>query len=128
MNLLLNVPNCEDIWPEISTNQGSIIFAVIYRHPYTNFLDFENALCNTLTELENQKLKYIVSGDININYLEINNIKISNYFNSLYALGSKLFINAPTRFSRHSKPTLLDHIYSNITKKELIGKPCLFDL
>ena len=68
-DLLLYVPNCEDIWTEISTNQGSIIFAVISRHPYTNFLDFVNALCNTLTELGNQKLKYIVSGDIN--YFEI---------------------------------------------------------
>ena len=55
----------------------------------------------TLTELENQKLKYVVSGDININYLAINNTKISNYFNSLNALSSELFINAPTRFSRH---------------------------
>ena len=73
-------------------------FAVIYRHPCTNFLDFENALCNTLTESENQKLKYVVSGDININYSAINDTKINNYFNSLNALGSKLFINAPTRF------------------------------
>ena len=32
-DLLLNVPNCEDIWAEVSINQGSIIFAVIYRHP-----------------------------------------------------------------------------------------------
>ena len=55
-DLLLNVPNCEDLWAEVSTDQGSIIFAVIYRHPSTNFLVFEKALCNTLTELENQKL------------------------------------------------------------------------
>ena len=48
-DLVSNVPNFEDIWTEISTNQGSIIFAVIYRHPCTNFLDFENALCNNLT-------------------------------------------------------------------------------
>ena len=52
-DLLLNLPNCEDIWTEVSTNQGSIIFAVIYRHPTTNFQAFENALGNTLTELEN---------------------------------------------------------------------------
>ena len=84
-DLLLNVPNCGDIWTEVSTNQGSIIFAVIYRHPSTNFLAFKNALCNTLTELENQKLKYVVGGDINMNYLAINNQKISNYFNSLNA-------------------------------------------
>ena len=81
-DLLLNVPKSEDFWTKVSINQGSIIFAVIYRHPSrpTYFLVFENALCNTLTELENQKLKYIVGGDININYSAINNQKISNYF------------------------------------------------
>ena len=113
---------------EVSTNQGIIIFAVIHRHPSTNFLVFENALCNTLTELENQKLKYVVNGDININHLAIINQKFSNYFNSLNALGSKLLINAPTRFLRHSKHSLLDHIYSNLTQKEIIGKPCLFHI
>ena len=127
-DLLLNLPNCEDIWTEVSTNQGSIIFAVIYRHPTTNFQAFENALGNTLTELENQKLRYVVSGDVNINYLAINNQKISNYFNSLNALGSKLLITVPTRFSRYSKPSLLDHIYSNITKTKIIAKPCLFHI
>ena len=49
-------------------------------------------------------------------------VRVINIWNSL------LFINAPTRFSRHSKPTLLNHICSNITKKEFIGKPCLFDI
>ena len=129
-DLLLNVPKSENFWTEVSINQGSIIFAVIYRHPSrpTYFLVFENALCNTLTELENQKLKYIVGGDININYSAINNQKISNYINSLNALGSKLIINAPTRFSRHSKPSLLDHVYSNITQIDTIGKPCLFHI
>ena len=127
-DLLLNLPNCEDIWTEVSTNQGSIIFTVIYRHPTTNFQAFENALANTLTELENLKLRYVVSGDVNINYLAINNQKISNYFNSLNALGSKLLITAPTRFSRYSKPSLLDHIYSNITKTKIIAKPCLFHI
>ena len=127
-DLLLNLPNCEDIWTEVSTNQGSIIFAVIYRHSTTNFQAFENALGNTLTELENQKLRYVVSRDVNINYLAINNQKISNYFDSLNALGSKLLITAPTRFSRYSKPSLLDHIYSNITKTKIIAKPCLFHI
>ena len=50
------------------------------------------------------------------------------YFNSLNALCSKLLITAPTRFSRYSKPSLLDHIYSNITKTKIIAKPCLFHI
>ena len=27
-----------------------------------------------------------------------------------------------------SKPSLLDHIYSNITRKTLLSKPCFFDI
>ena len=76
---MLNVPNCENVWAEVSTNLGSIIFAVIYRHLCTNFLVFENVLCNT-TELENQKLKYVVSGDININHLAFKGGKSSSQF------------------------------------------------
>ena len=37
-------------------------------------------------------------------------------------------INVSTRFSKSSKLSLLDHIYSNITKEELFGKPCLFEI
>ena len=37
VDILLNVPKCENIWIKISTNHGSIIFAVIYWHPMADF-------------------------------------------------------------------------------------------
>ena len=112
----------------IETNYGCIIVAVIYRHPETNFQTFEISLTNLLVELENQKLYYVVCGDININSLALNNTKIKNYLNSLNCVGCRLLIEASTRFSTTSKPSLLDHIYSNITRKTLLSKPCLFDI
>ena len=127
-DLSLNVPKCEDTWVEIETNHGCIIVAVIYRHPETNFQTFEILLTNLLVELENQKLNYVVCGDININSLALNNTKTKNYLNSSNSVGCRLSIEAPTRFSTMSKPSLLYHIYSNITRKTLLTKPCLYDI
>ena len=43
-DISLNIPKCKDIWIEISTYHGSIIFAAIYRHPKTDFKNFEDSL------------------------------------------------------------------------------------
>ena len=64
-DLSLNVSKREDIWIEISTYHGSIIFAVIYRHPKTDFKHFEDSLCNILIELENKKQNNVVTGILN---------------------------------------------------------------
>ena len=45
----------------MSTNHGSIIFAVIYRHPKADFKNFEDYLCKILVKLENKKQLYVVS-------------------------------------------------------------------
>ena len=65
---------------------------------------------------------------MNINFLALNNTKIKNYLNSLNSVGCRLLIEVPTRFSTISKPSLLDHIYSNITRKTLLNKPCLYNI
>ena len=36
-DLLLNVPNCKDLWIEIMTSRGNIIFAVVSRPQNVNF-------------------------------------------------------------------------------------------
>ena len=67
--MILDIPNCEDLWIEVKINQGGIIFAVIYRHPNFKFQSFEKSLSHNLLELEDIKLQYVVSGDMNINKL-----------------------------------------------------------
>ena len=78
---------------------------------------FQNKLCENLNNVENNKLNYIVSGDININTLDKSISKIKNYINELTSIGCKLLINNPTRYADNCKSTLLDHIYTNITKQ-----------
>lgn len=128
-DLMFTIPDCENIWTEINTtNQGKIILGVIYRHPSSDIQIFGKSLCDVLEKLENLKINYVVCGDMNVNKLSQNNSKIIDYFNSLDAIGCKSLISVPTRFSENSKPSLLDHFYTNITKKTTVGKPCLYEI
>jgi len=63
-----------------------------------------------LAELESQKLHYIVSGDMNINTLMKNDVKITDYINNLTSIGCKLMIDNHNRFAKNCNPSLLDHI------------------
>jgi len=129
-DLCLNVPSCEDLWIEIKTKQPNktFVLAVIYRHPSTNFLSFQNKFCDTLLSLENQKISYVICGDININCLDTKSTKIKDYINSLSSVGTKSLINIPTRFSDNSKPSLLDHIYTNTINRISKFGVCMYDI
>ena len=91
-------------------------------------LSFQEKLCENLNAIENRNLNYIVSGDININTLDKSISKIKNYINKLTSIGCKLLINSPTRFADNSKSTLLDHIYTNITKQTAKSGVCIFKI
>ena len=116
-DLLLKLKHCEDLWLELEGKGSNLIVAVIYCHPNQDMLSFQDKLCENLNNIENKKLNYIVSGNININTLDKSISKIKNYFNKLRSIGCKLLINNPTRYADNCKSTLLDHIYSNITKR-----------
>jgi len=45
---------------------------------------------------------------------------VSNYVDCLASYGCISVINKPTRFSKNSKPSLLDHIYTNICDEKII--------
>jgi len=45
---------------------------------------------------------------------------VSNYVDCLASCGCISLINKPTRFSKNSKPSLLDHIYKNICDEKRI--------
>ena len=94
----------------------NIISAVIYRHLNKLLLSFQDKLCDTLTDLENSNLNYIVCSDITVNFFAKNNEKITDYMNKVTVamIGCKMKINNHTRFGENCRPSLLDHIYTNI--------------
>ena len=127
-DLTLSIQHCEDLWIELETKKTNFIIAVIYRHPNKLLLPFQDKLCDTLTDLENSNLNYIVCGDININYFAKDNEKIADYINNLAMIGCKMKTNNHTRFGENCKPSLLDHIYTNIDNTRTISGVAIFEL
>ena len=127
-DLSLNLPNCEDLWLQIKCKSSDIVLGVIYRHPNKGILSFQNTLYDTLANLETKKLNYVICGDININTLNRNNTKILDYTNAIVSLGCEMTIGNPTRFSENCNPSLLDHIYTNITKKSTYSRISAFEI
>ena len=94
-DLSLNVQHCEDLWIELETKK-KYHFSSNYRHPDKLLLPFQDKLCDTLTDLENSNLYYIVCGDINVNFFAKDNKKISDYMNNLPMVGCKMKIKNHT--------------------------------
>ena len=87
----------------------------------------QNKLFDTLIKLENRRITYIISGDININ-LNLKSDNIRNYVDFMSSIGCKSMIRNPIRFSDNGKASLLDHIYTNPTKLKIKAGVCLYDI
>lgn len=121
-DLHINTVNqCEDLWLEASYtgSRKPIILGVIYRHPNNNFKDFEIAIVKRLDNLQQLNYTYYIGGDININVGELYSPKIKNYINVIHSTGCNFAINKPTRYSPHSKPSILDHFYTRASNSQV---------
>ena len=85
---------------------------------------FQNKI---LMKLENQRITYIISVDININ-LNLKSDNIRNYVDFMSSIGCKSMIKNLTRFSDNGKAFLLDHIYTNSTKLKIKANVYLNDI
>ena len=125
-NINFNITGCENLLVEVEKKTGKkIIVGVIYRHPNYNFQEFQKCLTSTLLNFENAKCEYIICGDININLLSS---RVATYIETLLSNGCNSLINNPTRFSFNSKPSLLDHIYTNNISNGKEYGICLYDI
>jgi exonuclease III len=81
---------------QIKFNEKNVILFCVHRAPSGNYDYFLNKLDNILTSLHNYKTEFIICGDININYLEINNKKkqLGNLLGTYNLIGT---IHFPTR-------------------------------
>ena len=116
--------NChiENKWLSFKIQNQDVILGGIYRHPNSNsnVEHFTTALDNTLSQINNGTLA-IVLGDININLLDENNLKVNQYINNLFEKNFIPCITLPTRIRNHSA-TLIDHIFIRCPKKLLQNK------
>jgi len=121
-DLNLNNVGCESLFIEIPTSSGKpFIIGVIYRHPTYASQSFQDEFVKLVTHLQNNNYDYLIGGDYNINLIKYQeNPNVSNYVNCLASCDCISLINKPTRFSKNSKPSLLDHIYTNICDEKRI--------
>jgi exonuclease III len=110
---------------QIKFNDKNVIILCVYRAPSGNYDYFLNKLDNILNALHNYKTEFIVCGNINISYLEINNKK-KQLHNLLCTSTYNLIgtVHFPTRIV-HNSATLIDNIFidnrRNYTIKQCIN-------
>ena len=114
--------------PTSQTNHSFVLLFI--GTPTKNIQAFQNKLCDTLLSLENEKILYIVCGDMNVNFCDKKSKIIREYTNSLNSIGCLSLIDIPTRFSDTvaCKPSILDHIYTNINKSRTKSGVCIYDI
>ena len=95
----LEFPGCEDLWSELPLKNGKQCYiGVIYKHPKTNVLDFQNHLSKSIEQLNKTNRKFYICGDMNINFLKVqSNSMIKQYYDCIYSLGCLSLIHSPTR-------------------------------
>ena len=71
-------------------------------------------------------MNYVVCGDFNIDTL-LNNAKVCEYKAALNSIGCNQMVDVSTRFANNCKSSLLDHLYTNITKEIYCGV-CLYEV
>jgi len=111
---------CENIWLQFDTNSSNtFIVGVVYKHPNSNYEDFQDKLDMTIAKLSATSSKYYICGNFNIDLLKYHEDKhVEAYVNMLYSYGCYIFPSYPTRVSLNSS-TLTDHIHTNSASDDL---------
>ena len=104
----------EILWLEIFPKKAkSFIIGVIYRPPDTSkYLakNFTMLLNEMLTKVNDESKEMIITGDVNVNYLD--NKCNKEFKNTLHLFGFKQLISKPTRITQTTS-TLIDIIATN---------------
>ena len=95
----LNIEGCEDIWIDVKMDKNKkVVIGAIYRHPKSNFIDFQTSFVNTIELLNALSATYYIAGDINIDLSKSdNNANIADYVNTLHSMGCSQVIASPTQ-------------------------------
>jgi hypothetical protein len=98
--------NCVKIFPP---HQKPVVYVSIYKPPHINNEDFISSFDSLLFHLTKEP-KYIISGDLNINTLDVDDKSSKNLASITSRYSLQQLITSPTRTTYHSA-TLIDHIY-----------------
>ena len=111
--LRLVVQGCENLWLDIEfpSHKTKYTFAVIYRHPSSNYVPFLEALDKKLQLLNNKGNRAILLDDFNFN---LNSFTVSTC-KYLQILNANAFISLTIKSTRvtSNSQTTIDHILTN---------------
>ena len=124
----LNLNQCEDIWIEFQSKKLNSTLSIVYRYPNSDLQAFQYNLDEKLVKLENSKSNYTINRNININLLKSSCSKIKKHSDMLILVGCQSLINSPTRLFNKYVPSLLDHIYTNISELKITNGLCPYDI
>ena len=126
MTLSVFNQDIESLFVEITNLRSScgkcIIVGVIYRPPDkdVHVHEFTLTMCSILEKLKTEKKAIYLSGDYNIDPLNVDkHVPISEFSDSMFSYFVYPFINRPTRRVKESA-TLIDNIYSNMIKNDIL--------
>lgn len=128
----LNVLNqcIEAIFVEINKDQigfnRNVICGVIYRPPNTSIHQFSDHISEILSKIKHENKIVYLSGDYNIDLLNVDNhLPSSEFIENMYSHSFIPLINKPTRVSNVSA-TLIDNIYCNDVHSNQVFKGILY--
>lgn len=99
----------EQLWLEIKTDKEKTAVGVVYKPPTFNTELFLNELEDTLILITPSMKNILITGDFNINLLNIENAGVENFYSVLETFNLKQIIEVPTRVTETSE-SLLDLI------------------
>ena len=111
-------------WIEIkSQSNKNFLIAVVYRHPKKrNDVEFLEYLNTISSKLRKEKKTVFITGDFNINLLNIDSDDYTeNFINLMLSNFFQPHILQPTRIIDNNRPSLIDNVFLNSIEHETLS-------
>ena len=105
---------------EISNKKyKNMILSLNYRSPKGDTILFEKHMKSILSKNDAAKKEVILTGNFNINLLDLyKNKRVQNFVNLMFRFGMIPTINKLTHVTRHTA-TAIDHLFTDTTMKNI---------
>ncbi len=121
----LKVQNDEfqSVWLEIKNERSrNIVCGCIYRHPRNDMSNFFDYIETTLKTINDENKELYLCGDFNIDLLKTDSVNTHlAFYNQMTSHGLLPLIIHPTRVVDGQTPSLIDNIFSNIAKENILS-------
>ena len=106
--------NFESVWIDVMKHNETFTIGGVYRHPGGNTAHFNTVVEVTLSKL-NKNDSWIMTGDVNINILNIGGTITTDCISSVMSHGFVLYITRPNRITEYTA-TLIDHLFVRLPR------------